>query len=70
MDVLHETAISVPFATLRPTHSLLVKPRFGVVVHHVLTEGLNLEQDKERAIQKIIEENDLQERGFRIEDIT
>jgi hypothetical protein len=47
----------------------LVKPRFGAVVHHVPTGGLNLEQDKERAIRKIMEENDLQERGFRIEDI-
>jgi hypothetical protein len=47
----------------------LVKPRFGAVVHHVPTGGLNLERDKERAIQKIMEENELQERGFRIEDI-
>ena len=47
----------------------LVKPRFGAVIHHVPTGGLNLERDKEGAIQKIMDENDLQERGFRIEDI-
>lgn len=47
----------------------LVKPRFGVVVHHVPTQGLDLERDKTAAIRKIMEENDLQERGFRIEDI-
>lgn len=47
----------------------LVKPRFGVVVYHVQTGELNLERDKERAIQKIMEENDPRERGIRIEDI-
>lgn len=47
----------------------LVKPRFGVVVHYVPIGGLNLEQDKERTIRKIMEENDLRERGFQIEDI-
>lgn len=47
----------------------LVKPRFGVAVHHVPTQGLDLGRDKITAIQKITDENDLQERGFRIEDI-
>ena len=47
----------------------MVKPRFGVVVHHVPTQGLDLERVIERAIRKITDENDLQERGFRIEDI-
>jgi hypothetical protein len=47
----------------------LVKPRFGVAIHHVPTQGLDLERDKERVIRKIVEENDLQDRGFRIEDI-
>jgi hypothetical protein len=47
----------------------LVKPRFGAVIHHVPTGGLNLEQDKKGAIRKIMDENDLQERGFQIEDI-
>ena len=47
----------------------LVKPRYGVAVHHVPTQGLDLEKDKTGAIRKIAQENDLQERGFRIEDI-
>jgi hypothetical protein len=47
----------------------LVIPRFGVVVHHTPTYGLDLERDKVGAIKKIIEENNLTERGFRIEDI-
>ncbi|KAI2867039.1 hypothetical protein CBS11852_11467 [Aspergillus niger] len=47
----------------------LVKPRYGVAVHHVPTQGLDLEKDKTGAIREIAQENDLQERGFRIEDI-
>jgi hypothetical protein len=47
----------------------LVIPRFGVVVHHTPTHGLDLERDKAGAIKKITEENNLPERGFRIEDI-
>lgn len=41
----------------------LVKSRHGVVVHHLPTQGLDLERDKARAI-KITEEKDLTERGF------
>lgn len=47
----------------------LVKPRHGVVVHHLPTQGLDLERDKARAIKKITDENNLTERGFQIEDI-
>lgn len=47
----------------------LVKPRFGVAVHHVPTPGLDPVQDKENTIQKITNENRFQEGGFRIEDI-
>ena len=48
----------------------LVIPRFGVAVHHAPTQGLYLDRDKTGTIEKITKENDLKERGFRIEDIT
>jgi hypothetical protein len=47
----------------------LVKPRHGVVVHHLPIQGLDLERDKSRAIKEIIDENNITERGFRIEDV-
>ncbi|KAJ5513135.1 hypothetical protein N7463_002687 [Penicillium fimorum] len=47
----------------------LVKPRFGVAVHHIPTFGLDLKNRKTEAIEKIANENDLTDRGFRIEDI-
>ena len=47
----------------------LVKPRFGIVVHRVPTEDFDLDRGKTRGIQKILEENDLTEKGFEIEDI-
>ena len=47
----------------------LVKPRFGVVVHRTLTENFDLENANARAIEKIIEENDLSGQGFRIEEV-
>ncbi|OGE47071.1 hypothetical protein PENARI_c068G11618 [Penicillium arizonense] len=47
----------------------LVKPRFGVAVHLIPTSGLNLGRRKTEAIGKITNENDLTDRGFRIEDI-
>ncbi|OQE69718.1 hypothetical protein PENNAL_c0129G05440 [Penicillium nalgiovense] len=47
----------------------LVKPRFGVAVHYIPTFGLDLENRKTEAIEKIANENDLTDRGFRIEDI-
>lgn len=45
----------------------LVKPRFRVAVHHVSTFELDLEKTK--AIGKIINDDNLTGRGFRIEDI-
>ncbi|EED16651.1 zinc knuckle domain protein [Talaromyces stipitatus ATCC 10500] len=47
----------------------LVKPRFGIVVHRVPTEDFDLEKEKREGIEKIMEENDLAEKGFKIEDI-
>jgi hypothetical protein len=47
----------------------LVKPRFGVVVHRTPTEDFDLENASTQAIAKIMEENDLAERGFRIEEL-
>jgi hypothetical protein len=47
----------------------LVKPRFGVVVHRTPTEDFDLENATTPAIEKIMEENDLAERGFRIEEL-
>ncbi|THC87583.1 hypothetical protein EYZ11_012972 [Aspergillus tanneri] len=47
----------------------IVKPRFGVVVHRTLTEDFDLENANARAIEKIIEENNLVEHGFQIEEV-
>ncbi|OKP09527.1 hypothetical protein PENSUB_5118 [Penicillium subrubescens] len=47
----------------------LVKPRFGVVVHRTPTEDFDLENANAEAIEKIIEENDLSEKGYRIEEV-
>jgi hypothetical protein len=48
----------------------LVKPRFGVTVHHIPTHGLGLEREKaEEVMKKFTVENDLPKRGFRTEDI-
>lgn len=47
----------------------LVKPRFGIVVHRVPTEDFTLDREKKEGIEKIMEENDLAEKGFEIEDI-
>jgi hypothetical protein len=47
----------------------LVKPRFGVIVHYTPTNEVQLQEDKERSINKIISENDLENRGFGIEEI-
>ena len=40
------------------------------MVHQVPTEDFNLDRGKTQGIQKILEENDLMEKGFEIEDIT
>ncbi|KAL2005114.1 hypothetical protein VTN00DRAFT_2964 [Thermoascus crustaceus] len=47
----------------------LAKPRFGIAVHRTPTEGFDLDGDKARAIEKIMEENELTERSYRIEDL-
>ena len=47
----------------------LVKPRFGVVVHRTPTEDLDLENANAQAIEKIMEDNDLVEQAFRIEEV-
>jgi hypothetical protein len=47
----------------------LVKPRFGVVVHHTPTNEFELETANDQAVKKIIEENNLVEHGFRIEEL-
>lgn len=47
----------------------LVKPCFGIVVHHTLTEGFDLDGDKQQAINMVMEENDLATRGYQVEDL-
>ncbi len=47
----------------------LVKPRFGVVVHRTPTEEFDLETASAQAMEKIMDENNLAERGFRIEEL-
>jgi hypothetical protein len=47
----------------------LVKPRFGVVVHRTPTEEFDLDRDATQAAEKIIEDNDLAEHGFHIEEL-
>ncbi|OQD71744.1 hypothetical protein PENPOL_c001G07074 [Penicillium polonicum] len=47
----------------------LVKARFGVVVHRTPTEDFDLENANTQAIEKIMEDNDLTDRGLRIEEI-
>ncbi|THC88360.1 hypothetical protein EYZ11_012191 [Aspergillus tanneri] len=47
----------------------VVRPRFGIVVHRVPTEDFDLEGNKRQGIEKIMEENELTGRGFRVEDI-
>lgn len=46
----------------------LVKPRFGIIIHRTPTEGFNLESADAQAI-KIMEENELAERGFQVEEV-
>ncbi|OQE11326.1 hypothetical protein PENFLA_c072G10431 [Penicillium flavigenum] len=47
----------------------LVKPRFGVVVHRTPTEEFDLETGVTLAAEKIIQDNDLAEYGFHIEEL-
>ena len=46
-----------------------MKPRFGIVVYRVPIEDFNLEENKKQGIEKIMIENDLYEKEFRVEDI-
>jgi hypothetical protein len=47
----------------------LVKPRFGVVFHRTPTEEVKLDEDKDNSIKKIMDENHLTSKEFKIEDI-
>ena len=47
----------------------LVKSRFRVVVHRNPTVEVQLQEDKEQSITKIMHENDLASKGFGIEEI-
>ena len=47
----------------------LVKPDFGMVVHRMPTEGLQLFEHKEEAIGQIMEENEMIAEGYCIDDI-
>ncbi|GCB25862.1 hypothetical protein AAWM_08747 [Aspergillus awamori] len=47
----------------------VVKPRFGIVVHRVPTEDFELEGNKKQGMEKIMAENDLHDKKFRVEDI-
>lgn len=47
----------------------LVKPWFGIIVHHVPTEDFTLDREKKEGIEKIMEENNLAKKGFEIKDI-
>lgn len=48
----------------------LVRPRFGVVVHRTPTEELTSLQDDDARINKIMEENEMGLKGFRISQIS
>ncbi|KAJ5865147.1 uncharacterized protein N7529_007063 [Penicillium soppii] len=47
----------------------LVKPRFGIVVHRTPTEFYDLENSNAHAIERIMADNDMADRGFGIEDV-
>jgi hypothetical protein len=47
----------------------LVKPRFGVVVHRMPTEDLQLPENKKEVITRIMEENDMTSKGYLVDDI-
>ena len=47
----------------------LVKPRFGVVAHRTPTIGISLPEDKSQSIKRIMDENELDSKGFKIDDI-
>jgi hypothetical protein len=47
----------------------LVKPRFGVVVHRVLTADFSIPGNERDGIQKIMEDNELAAKGFQVDEI-
>lgn len=47
----------------------LVKPRFGIIVHQTPMEDFDLENANAQAIEKVMEENELTEQGFQIEEV-
>ncbi len=47
----------------------LVKPRFGIVVHRMPIEGLQLPENKKEAIQKIMVENEMGAKGYCVDDV-
>ena len=47
----------------------LVKPRFPVVAHRFPTTGMDLDNNKQQVIDKIMEENDMKTKDFKIDDI-
>ena len=47
----------------------LVKPRFGVVVHRTPTEVVAPDESKDKSIERIMDENHLAQKGFKIEEI-
>jgi len=47
----------------------VVKPRYGVVVHRMPTESLNLTEKKKEAVQLIMEENEMTARGYNVNDV-
>lgn len=46
-----------------------MKPRFGVVVYRMPTEGLQLPENKGEGIVRIMEENDITAKGYSVSDI-
>lgn len=47
----------------------LVKPRFGIVVHRVPTAGFSLPGKEKEGIQKIMDDNELEAKGFQVSEI-
>lgn len=48
----------------------LVKLRYGIIVYHTLTDDFDLENANIETIEKIMEEHDVVEQGFQIEDLS
>jgi hypothetical protein len=48
----------------------LIKPRFGVVVHRVPTVDFSIPGNEKDGIARIMEENDLAAKGYRVDEIS